>query len=95
MTAISPNLISRTMLLHGCTLKAVIICTIVYFIFSFKYVKGDNQTICGYSQLQGQTICVSVCTGDFCNGPSTAANTIASAVAIAIMAVGALTLTHW
>lgn len=55
-------------------------------ITSLKFLKADNQTVCGYSHLQYATMCVRVCTGDFCNGPEGSAfRVLASPLASLLM----------
>ena len=60
----------------------------VLICFSLDFLKPDNQTICGYSHLQFATICVRVCTGDFCNGPTAGTNLRASTVSLGLLAFG-------
>ncbi|XP_021372906.1 uncharacterized protein LOC110462954 [Mizuhopecten yessoensis] len=38
----------------------------------FRDLPADNQTACGY-QLSGYLICISLCRGNFCNGPTATA----------------------
>lgn len=59
---------------------------------SLQFLKDDNQTICGYSHLQYATICVRVCKGDFCNGPSSGESLKASAFLTMTLSLIALAL---
>lgn len=43
--------------------------TFSVYLDKFVGLAADNQTACGY-QLQGLLVCVTLCAGDFCNGPT-------------------------